>query len=591
MFSQPILKPSSSPARSATAGDRRFPGPRETGDRTRETIGSNFPPAFDFGRIPAFPRNLAERIQVSPFVLGCHSSPIRKQPFVIDANDPLEREAAKVADYVTHMPLVSFASERLQINGKSAVGADENKEVETKGAGTQPAAEVPSIVGDTLQSQGTPLDPRNRAYFESLFGRDFSTVQIHTGAREAASANAIQALAFTAGRHIVMGGAYKPGTEAGRNLLAHELTHVVQQTDSNGNATASVGAAPQLIARMPDTLDQTLTRALPEGASLKRASISFSLPANRMISPSLWTDDEPPTVTLAIRRSGLSLNFVPPLIVQGPIISMDWSGLEFSFATASVESVDLHSPAHIFEQTAKDKIKKFVTDVLKGTPVALAGYDPLTDPDLSGTLKQIESNFEAAPSSGSQITAQSLKGLTASATVGLASPIIRGTPQGRLVVSGSVTLTARARGSAATLASEPPELEWVRVTGPSIVVQAEGEDIARLEELMIHPGGSVTIEKMTLIGEALDLAHKETAFRVLGLLGLIAAEGVDRLTLSGANPSLEAELVPGVTRQMIESALTDAVRGLVWKYEFAIPGYDLARILGMLVDIQVDDAE
>ena len=66
---------------------------------------------------------------------------------------------------------------------------------------------------------------------ESRFGYDFSQVRIHTDGKANKSADAINALAFTAGQHIVFGAAnFAPDTHQGRHLLAHELTHVVQQT-------------------------------------------------------------------------------------------------------------------------------------------------------------------------------------------------------------------------------------------------------------------------------------------------------------------------------------------------------------------------
>ena len=91
-----------------------------------------------------------------------------------------------------------------------------------------PAA--PPIVDRVLSSPGRPLDPATRAFMEPHFGHDFSRVRVHTDDRAAASARAVQARAYTVGADVVFdAGQYAPGTEAGRRLLAHELTHVVQQ--------------------------------------------------------------------------------------------------------------------------------------------------------------------------------------------------------------------------------------------------------------------------------------------------------------------------------------------------------------------------
>ena len=65
---------------------------------------------------------------------------------------------------------------------------------------------------------------------ESRFGHDFSSVKVHTGGPAAASAQAVDARAYTVGHNIVFGqGQYRPGTDTGQKLLAHELTHVLQQ--------------------------------------------------------------------------------------------------------------------------------------------------------------------------------------------------------------------------------------------------------------------------------------------------------------------------------------------------------------------------
>jgi len=89
---------------------------------------------------------------------------------------------------------------------------------------------VPSIVQDVLRLPGRPLDASVRGFMEPRFGRSFRDVRVHTGSMAASSAEAIFARAYTGGHHIVFGqGQYRPDTAEGRQLLAHELTHVLQQ--------------------------------------------------------------------------------------------------------------------------------------------------------------------------------------------------------------------------------------------------------------------------------------------------------------------------------------------------------------------------
>jgi hypothetical protein len=91
---------------------------------------------------------------------------------------------------------------------------------------------APPIVHDVLRSPGRPLEPKTREFMEARFGHDFSHVRVHTDARAAQSAQAVNANAYTVGRDIVFGGGrFQPQNSLGKHLLAHELTHVVQQSN------------------------------------------------------------------------------------------------------------------------------------------------------------------------------------------------------------------------------------------------------------------------------------------------------------------------------------------------------------------------
>ena len=93
---------------------------------------------------------------------------------------------------------------------------------------------APPSVHEVLNSPGQSLDAATRTFFESRFGHDFSQVRVHTDGRAEQSARDVHAHAYTVGRDIVFGaGKFSPATHEGRRLLAHELTHVVQQNRSS----------------------------------------------------------------------------------------------------------------------------------------------------------------------------------------------------------------------------------------------------------------------------------------------------------------------------------------------------------------------
>ena len=130
--------------------------------------------------------------------------------------DAHEQEADRVADQVMQMPGPGPAP--LQATPKDETGG---------------GLAAPDIVHEALHAPGRPLDPTTRAFMEPRFGHDFSQVRVHSDATAAQAAHAMRANAFTSGRHIVFRDGALGGPQ-GKRLLAHELTHVVQQRRSGG---------------------------------------------------------------------------------------------------------------------------------------------------------------------------------------------------------------------------------------------------------------------------------------------------------------------------------------------------------------------
>jgi hypothetical protein len=114
-----------------------------------------------------------------------------------------------------------------------------------RAAGNQAAASVMeerSPVHDVVSSGGAPLEEEVRTDMEGRMGQDFSDVRVHTGDSADASARSVSAHAYTVGSNIVFQrGTYDPGSSQGRTLLAHELTHVVQQRSGPVDGTPAAG--------------------------------------------------------------------------------------------------------------------------------------------------------------------------------------------------------------------------------------------------------------------------------------------------------------------------------------------------------------
>ena len=150
------------------------------------------------------------------------------------SNDPLEHEADRVADQVMSMQpntTVNKAPVRIQ---------------RYSGQPNQAEGTAPAIVDHVLSSAGRPLEPSLRNDMEQRFGHDFSHVRLHTGGTAEQSAKDVNANAYTVGNNVVFGaGQFAPQTQSGQRLLAHELTHVVQQEASPSSSTHSNTASVQ----------------------------------------------------------------------------------------------------------------------------------------------------------------------------------------------------------------------------------------------------------------------------------------------------------------------------------------------------------
>jgi len=150
--------------------------------------------------------------------------------------DEYEQEADHIADQVMRMPepIIQRQIVAPEEDEEEEEGTIQAKPTIRSNADQSRVVPVPSIVHEVLRSPGKPLDKGLRAFMEPRFGRNLSQVQVHTDAKAAESAQAINALAYTFGKNVVFGaGQYVPGNSQGKKLLAHELAHVVQQETTN----------------------------------------------------------------------------------------------------------------------------------------------------------------------------------------------------------------------------------------------------------------------------------------------------------------------------------------------------------------------
>jgi hypothetical protein len=184
---------------------------------------------------------------------------------IAPADDALEKEANNIADKVTEArrpePIV-FPQDNIMQRKHS----EENNKTFEEFANNTP---------------GKQLDENTRSSMESRFNYDFSDVKIHDDHSSAKKAASINALAFTAGNNIFFSeGQYDTSSDSGKKLLAHELTHVVQQNTSNTDAS--------LIQRQPK--DTPYDKALVERAKKRLAFLKPKLDYLRSIKTAIDID-------------------------------------------------------------------------------------------------------------------------------------------------------------------------------------------------------------------------------------------------------------------------------------------------------------
>jgi hypothetical protein len=221
------------------AVQRMLQAPAQDGD-VGLTAAASARCGHDFSRIP-----------IHPVAAGA----IQTKLAISKPGDEYEQEADRVADQIMRMP-----DSTVQPKCPACASGDApcpkcrgSTRVQRKVASGSSDSSVASDLVSSL-GPGQLLAPATRAFMQSRFGHDFGNVRVHTDTKAADSARAVNALAYTVGQDVVFGtGQYAPTTAAGRRLLAHELTHVVQQ------AGVSCPDSVQLLQRQPAGRGRTST--------------------------------------------------------------------------------------------------------------------------------------------------------------------------------------------------------------------------------------------------------------------------------------------------------------------------------------------
>lgn len=185
------------------------------------------------GLISGMPFGIATVSRMSP----ARATPLTRIPPIqricADCEDEMQRAVAEEEEESVQRQAINEEDEE-SIRRQAIDETVEEDTLQAKAADGGGLSVSPATEGriSSFRGGGEPLTESARSFFEPRFGYDFSRVRVHTGAHAGDIARSVNARAFTVGSDVVFGaGEYAPGTEAGRGLLAHELTHVVQQRE------------------------------------------------------------------------------------------------------------------------------------------------------------------------------------------------------------------------------------------------------------------------------------------------------------------------------------------------------------------------
>jgi hypothetical protein len=216
-------------------------------------------------------------------------------------DDAFEREADRTADQVMRMPEpeVETSSVPPRVQRMCAECEEETErqgvvqrmcadcEQERDGAiqAKEEPGETPEVPSGFAQHfaalHGQELPAAERSFFEPRFGRDFANVRLHSGPAASELARSVQARAFTLGDAIVFGsGQYAPGTSDGRRLMAHELTHVVQQGAGGSDLVSRIQRAVRFTADFSNISLAPQNDASISGDEYTHDYVRFSADAN-----------------------------------------------------------------------------------------------------------------------------------------------------------------------------------------------------------------------------------------------------------------------------------------------------------------------
>lgn len=508
---------------------------------------------------------------------------------ISQSGDEYEQEADRVAEHVMSLSSsvhsssfvsMATANEDERIDRKCAVCEMNKKEEENLKISRKPSNRSILEVSDQAtkeinsirSSGGTPLDANIKGFMESRFGGyDFGNVNVHTEERAARSAQNVNALAYTMGNNIVFGeGQYKPNTLEGRRLLAHELTHVVQQASNLqiiSRAVALTNADYDAIAEQihkamsglgtdEEAIYVSLQRLEKDPAAINNLKTRYKAKYGTELVDDIRDEMSGDELDLAIDLLGISGTPAGP-----PVVSMTPVSTSAQYSAAARRIYDAMSGLGTDEEAIFATLVPFNRDTskistLKSTyqtdfPSGITGRgleedlkDEMSGDELAYALYLLNAPPPATPSSSTTITtpgAEAAKGAVAGGTVSVRTGVA-GTTSGGATFSGGFSL-----GYTGGLSSDS---RWLQFIWREIIVTHPIEGTHPILHPVTTRGGHYnTTTDPSAPNYNVDSASPSSPFYEAGFRDIRTADSTTILDVPTAiNSAVNSQFTKGATR-------------------------------------------
>lgn len=350
-------------------------------------------------------------------------------------------------------------------------------------------------------------------------------------------------------------------------------------------------------------------RALPAGVQLQSVTASIAIPGKRKLGGGYWQGGtvktkQPTQIGVEVTPTGVKVWVSPAMYLDAdwPLqdCEINGAGLEFAKKLPYADVTDVSGLGTGMISIA-GRVGKKLTDMISKavdhTKLVSGTYDPVTDTDLSGTLNSVMAGFVDLFSDhdGKEKTTQppiqpeEMKNISAGATIAVVdgASFIQGGSGLTLGANSPITISVDGAGNLRdTLAAKDPEhmaeaarIQQVSLSTAGLEVIVSGKPVAKLERITLASGGKVTIDQMTPLGKLADAEATESGLSLLG--ALIALRANDPSAGGMYQNAQRPVVVDGVSRAVIEQNFTDTLHKLILQYRAAVPGVDLAKVLGI----------